>query len=289
MEIKNVQLDQLKVVEEYILSFPLKPELYNKLREKFSHLPFLIINRDAEIVFGIDYYHSLSRGVGAAHDVVRMDISPKEALFLNYNLKEALTGLNLYEKLVFLKRVQGLAELREVYEKTAFDVTVNRELEGKLDLLLSTVFRAGFVAESIGLKAALKLCDFADDDRDVLLELFEKISFSSSHQLKILEMAEEILFRDKCMLADVFAKLGIEKYLEMEKPQKVIIDELFKYRSPVYVKSEEQWKEEIKNLKLPGNMKVVHYPFFEKKQLELTINLKDAEELKRVIEKFAAD
>ncbi len=136
------------------------------------------------------------------------------------------------------------------------------------------------------MKAALKLCDFADDDRDVLLELFDKVSFSSSHQLKILEMAEEILFRDKCMLADVFAKLGIERYLEMEKPQKVIIDELFKYRSPVYVKSEEQWKEEIKNLKLAGSMKVEHYPFFEKRNLELTIQLKDAEALKAFLEKI---
>ncbi len=289
MEIKKATLDDLKVSDKFLLSFPLKPQVYHELRQTFANLPFIIVNNEYEIVFGIDYYRFLkSNGIVYA-DVLQMDIADKEALFLNYNLKEKLTGLNLYEKLVFIRKVLFLVSLEgkaEIYRWTNLDIDINRELVDKLDLLLSTEFRSSLVAESIGLKSGLTLCDFQPDDRDILLGLFAGIPFSSSHQLKILEMVEEILFRDKCTLAEVFERLNMDQYMELERPQKAIIDAFFKYRNPVYMESEAKWEEEIKRLNLPGNMKVTHYPFFEKKDLELTIQLKDADEFKRLMEKL---
>ena len=179
-----------------------------------------------------------------------------------------------------------MAEQSEIYQKTGLDITISTELLEKLDLLLSTAFRDALMNEHISLKSGLKLCVFQPEDCDVLLELFGRVSFSTSHQLKILEMTEEILFRDKCALEDIFEKLGIRQYLEMEKPQKKIIDELFKYRYPTYTEAEEKWQKEIKNLRLPDKIKVTHYPFFEKKQMELTIRIQDTEELKKLIEKL---
>ena len=286
MEIKNVKLAELKPVDKFLLSFPLRPELYAELREKFSYLPLIIANQENEIVFGVDYYRWLESRRIRETAMLQVNISEKDALILNYNLKEKFTGLNLYEKLVFVKKVISLAEPYEIYQKTGLDITLNTELGEKLDLLLSTAFRDVLMNEHIGLKSGLKLCDFPPGDIDVLLELFERVLFSSSHQLKILEMTEEIVFRDKCGLEDVFEKLGIRQYLDIEKPQKKIIDELFKYRYPTYTEAEKKWQEEIKNLRLPDKMKVTHYPFFEKKQMELTIQLQDAGELKKLIEKL---
>lgn len=286
MNIKNVKLTDLKPGDRFLLSFPLRPELYYELREKFAHLPMIIVNKENEIVFGIDYYRLLESRMIAETAVLQIGISDKDALVLNYNLKEKFTGLNLYEKLVFVKKVIPLAEQSEIYQKTGLDITINTELLEKLDLLLSTAFRDALINEHISLKSGLKLCVFQPEDCDVLLELFGRVSFSSSHQLKILEMTEEILFRDKCALEDIFEKLGIWQYMDMEKPQKKIIDELFKYRYPVYTEAEEKWQEEIKNLHLPDKMKVTHYPFFEKKQMELTIQLQNTEELKKLIEKL---
>jgi hypothetical protein len=288
MKIKNVTLDDLKAKEKYCLSFPLRPELYNKLREKFTGLPFIIINMENEIIFGIDYYHFLRSTDVVYADVLQMEISEKEALILNYNLKEKLTGLNLYEKLVFAKKVMPLAETSEIYRKTDLDINLNQELVEKLDLLLSTTFCSSLMEETICLKTGLKLCDFHPDDRETLLDLFAKIPFTTSFQLKILEMAEEILFRDKCSMEEIFEKLNIEQTIDtdMEKPQKRIIDALFKYRNPIYTEIEAKWEEEIKSLHLPDNIKVMHYPFFEKKQLELKINLQDIDELKKFIDKI---
>jgi len=286
MQIKNVKLADLKLVDKFLLSFPLRPELYYELRGKFAYLPLIIVNNENEIVFGIDYYRLLESRMISETPVLQIDIPDKDALILNYNLKEKLTGLNLYEKLVFVKKMTLLAGEAEIYQKTGLDITINTELFEKLDLLLSTAFRDALMNEHIGLKSGLKFCDFPPGDSDVLLELFGRVPFSSSHQLKILEMTEEILFRDKCALEDIFEKLGIRQYMEGEKPQKKIIDELFKYRYPTYTEAEEKWQKEIKNLRLPGKMKVTHYPFFEKKQMELTIRLQDTEELKRLIEKL---
>jgi hypothetical protein len=122
------------------------------------------------------------------------------------------------------------------------------------------------------------------EDRDILLVFFSKISFTSSHQQKILEIVEEIVFRDKVPLEGIFEKLGIWSSMEEEKPQKYIIDNLFKYRYPAYIEAEEKWQREIKHLNLPDKMKVIHSPFFEKRQLELTIQLQDVGELKKLIE-----
>jgi hypothetical protein len=289
MEIRDIKLEEIRAADKFLLSFPLKPGLYSELREKLAGLPFLIINNANEIIFGADYYHFLvSHGVEYA-EALQMDIPDKEALFLNYNLKAKLTGLNLYEKLVFIKKLSQLEppiEAREIYAQTGLDISLDNELMAKLDLLLSTTFRDCLVEESIGLKTALLICRLAPGDREVLLELFAGIPFSSSHQLKILEMVEEILFRDKCSLADIFEKLQIVRYLEMEKPQKLIIDALFMYRNPAYMEAEARWEEEMKGLNLPGNIRVTHYPFFEKKEVEVTIRLADAAAFKELLKKL---
>lgn len=286
MQIKKVKLADLKPVDKFLLSFPLQLEFYGELREKFAHLPLIIANNESEIVFGIDYYRLLESRMITETAVLQIDIPDRDALILNFNLKEKFTGLNLYEKLVFVKKMTLLAGEAEIYQKTDLDITINTELMEKLDLLLSTAFRDALMNEHISLKSGLKLCDFQPEDSDVLLALFGRVPFSSSHQLKILEMTEEVLFRDKCALEDIFEKLGIWQYIEMEKPQKKIIEELFKYRYPVYTEAEEKWEEEVKNLRLPDKMKVTHYPFFEKKQMELTIQLQDTVELQELIKKI---
>jgi hypothetical protein len=286
MNIKNAKLTDLKPVDKFLLSFPLRPELYAELREKFAHLPLIIVNQENEIVFGIDYYRWLESLMISETAVFQIGISDKDALILNYNLKEKFTGINLYEKLVCIKKVMPLAGPSEIYQKTGLDITINTELLEKLDLLLSTAFRDALMDENISLKSGLKLCDFPPGDSDVLLELFGRVPFSGSHQHKILEITGEILFRDKCALEDIFEKLGIRQYLDMEKPRKKIIDELFKYRYPTYTEAETKWQEEIKNLRLPDKMKVTHYPFFEKKQMELTVQVQDIDEFKKLIEKL---
>jgi hypothetical protein len=283
MELKREKVEQLKAVDKYLLSFPFRPEIYAELAERLPGFPLIIVNQENEILFGIDYYHYLKSQNVTETDVMCSEVNDKEALLLNFNLKEKLTGVNLYEKLVFVRKILPLAEKEEIYRKTGLDVTINPQLQENLDLLLTDEFKAVLTGEKVTLKAALALCSFSQQDRGTLLELFAAIPFTSSHQLKILEMSEEILFRDKQPLQEIFQRLDIEKSLEQERPQKAIIDTLFKHRNPVYAESEKQWLEEIEGMDLPGNMQVTHFPFFEKKQVRLTVLLDDVEELKKIL------
>ena len=277
---ERVRLDELKPADTYLLSYPLQPERYAEMAERFPGYPLIAVNNDNEILFGSDLYeHYKATGVTDV-PVMRTGLDEKEGLFLAYNLKDKFTGVNLYEKLMFIKKILPLAERQEIYNRTALDVNMNRPLMGKLERLLKPRYRDALAQEKIILKTAIALCSFHEEDREVLLSLFEKVSFSSSHQLRILEMAEEIIFREKCTAADIFARLGIHDALEEDKPQKNIIGLLFEFRNPMYAASEKKWLEEIKALDLPSNMQVTHYPFFEKKQMEITVRLSDEDELK---------
>jgi hypothetical protein len=286
MQIKQVNLEDLKPVDKFLLSYPLRPGQYHELSRIFAPLPLLIINREAEIVFGVDLFRFLASQKILETAALQVEIADQEALILNYNLKNKFTGLNLYEKLVFIKKILPLVPVPEIYRKSGLDIPLNRELEENLDLLLSTSFRDALITGYIGLKTGLRLCQFPVEDCDILLDLFKRVSFSSSHQLKIVEMTEEILFRDKCPLAEIFDQLGFEQVLEAERPQKQIIAALYKYRYPVYLEAEEKWQQEINRLDLPDNIKVIHPPFFEKKTLELSIRVQDRTELIKLIEKI---
>lgn len=292
MDIKQVSLEDLQPVDTFRLSYPLRPDLYNELSQQLAPLPLLIINQNREIIFGIDYYHYLrspeTRDTVKAQAII-VETSLAESLVLNFNLKTKYTGVNPYEKLAFIKKITPLLLHRDIYHKTGLDISIDRHLTGKLDMLLAEEFKEVFINDLIAVKCGLKLCDFPPADRGTLLSLFSRAAFSNSHQLRIMEMAEEITFRDKCPLSEIFERLGIDTYLENEKPQKSIVDAIFRCRNPVYSESEEKWQKEIKHLKLPPNMQVTHYPFFEKKQLNLSINLPDAEALKSFLERLSKD
>ncbi len=289
MKIITIPLDQLGTDDKFRLSFPLRTEQYEALREKLRPMPLIVIDGDNCIVFGIDYYDLLkSRGVSDVQ-VFQANLTPLDGLVLNYNLKDKYTGLNLYEKLVFIKKLLSLTpqpKTEEIYQRTDLDIAINRRLTEKLDSLLSDEFAEVLKEEKIPLKTGLKLHDFLPPDRTSLLELFSQAPFTSSQQLKIMEMTEELVFKEKRPLAEIFEALALPSYLESPKPQKKIIDAIFVYRNPLYAEQENKWEQDVETLKLPGNFRVTHYPFFEKRQMELTVQVRDADALKELIERI---
>ncbi|MCK5057320.1 MAG: hypothetical protein KAT34_11730 [Candidatus Aminicenantes bacterium] len=287
MVVKKKRLDELKINEAFLLSYPPRPELGEELKKQLFDFPLIVINKKNEIISGIDFYHYFKAQKEAGEiDVLQGDFTIKEALFLNFNLKNKFFGLNLYEKLIFVKKIGNLAGKPEIYAKTDLDINLNRELLDKLEYVSGSEFKEILIKERVTLKSALMLCDFEKEDRKCLLDLFAAVYFSTSQQLKILEMTEEILFRDKISAADMFKKLKIGEYFKAEKPQKKILDEIFKHRFPVYSKKELEWKRAINDLHLPGNVKISHYPFFEKKQVDVHIALQDPVELKKIVSRI---
>jgi len=287
MVVKKTRLDDLKINEAYVLSYPPRPELCRKVEIQLRQFPLIVINKKNEIIAGIDFYHYFkAKDETGEIEVLKGDFTTKEALFLNFNLKNKLIGLNLYEKVIFVKKIIGRAGNAEIYANTDLGININRELLDKLRLVSGSDFKDILINERVTLKSALRMCDFEKEDRKPLCDLFAAACFSSTQQLKILEMTEEILFRDKISAADMIEKLKISDYFEAEKPQKRIIDEIFKYRFPVYSEKESQWRKTIADLRLPANVTVSHYPFFEKKQVDVRISLPDPVGLKKVVSRI---
>lgn len=286
MKIKNIKLSELEFEEQYLLSYPIKPELHNQIKMKFTDFPFIIINRNNSIIFGIDSFFYFKEKNLTDLDVFQTDLNEKDALILNYNLKDKLFGLNQYEKLIFIKKIFSYAESKEIYKRTSLDININQELIEKLDVILSNEFKDILIKNGVNLKAALKLCNLEKNNRKYLLYLFMRVPFSNSHQLQIIEMTEEILFREKTSIKEILSKLDLKKYYNLEKPQKRILDDIFRYRYPLYSKNRENWKRNIKKLKLPSNIKISYHPFFEKKQTELKVSFQNPDKIKKFIEKL---
>jgi len=282
MEIKKIKLKDIKLDNLYILSFPIKPEIYDELKIKFPHLPFIIVNKEGSVIYGIDSYFFFKSNGFKEITVLEMDLSKKDALFLNYNLKERFSGINLFEKFIFLKKILNYSEKNEILRRTNIDLDINKKLLEKLGLITSDEFKDVLIDNKITFKTLIRLCDFKKEDRKDIVALFNGVSFTYSYQIKILEMLEEILFRDKSSIKDIWEKLQIYKYLNLEKPQKKIVEEMFKFRYPVYTEKEREWQREIKNIKLGKNMKVSHYPFFEKREIELKVFFQNIDEIRKM-------
>ena len=96
-------------------------------------------------------------------------------------------------------------------------------------------------------------------------------------------MFEELIFKEKSDLKTIYDKLNIDKLFKEEKPQRIIIDKIFSCRYPAYKKESDLWNKKIKNLKPPSNVAISHFPFFEKKNIELKINIKKKEHIEKII------
>jgi hypothetical protein len=277
MKIKNLAISDVKKGDFYRLSYPIQPDLYETLEKGLPGIPLLIVDRDLDIIFGHDYFYLQQTKNKKTVKALQIDIDKSEALYLNYNLKKKLTGLNLYEKIVFLKK--STKNNLNIYQKSELDIPVNSELLEKLNILLDPPIKDLLMTGKLALKSALKLVDFNQSDATRIINLFEMIHFSNNQQLQILELIRETTFREKTTADHLFQRINLEKLMSQEMPQKKIIQELFRLRYPLFSEFEEQWETTIHKVGLPENFSISHFPFFDKNQVEVRIKLKDIKEI----------
>jgi hypothetical protein len=205
---------------------------------------------------------------------------------LNFNVLNRLFGLNLYEKLFFVKKISALCPLREIQRRAELDFNLNEELCHRLHELLSDPLREVLAAGQLGLKGALRLLDMAMPDRKEVLGLFRACKFSVSQQLLIINYLEETAFREKKPLAGILAELGIGVLLEEEMPQQKIMTALQHCRYPAYAQMENEWQQWRKNNTVPGRLALAHVPFFEKEEIHIFLTAKNKQEAEQLLRKL---
>lgn len=280
----DLKLEDISRDDVYDISFPHCPQRYATIEEKFPHLPLLIVDKAKRVIWGHDYLRWL-QGRGQKNAVIfAADIAPAAALFLNFNLSNRLFGLNLYEKLLFVKKISGLCPVAEIQRRADLDFNLNDALIQNLGQLLNEPLRQVLAAGQLGLKAALRLVDIAAPDRRALLGLFKDVKFSESHQLLVMQFLEETAFRDKKSYARILATLDLTNLLRLEMPQQKIMAALNRRRFPACSRRESEWQQWQKKMAVPGRLTLAHVPFFAKEEIQISLTAKnrlEAEELLR--------
>ncbi len=288
MQIITMPLDDIDPDEAFLLSYPRLPERYRGAEEKFPGLPLLIVDDGRRVVFGHDYLLLLRRRGAEYCEVLQVGLPPEECLLLNYHVLERLFGLNLYEKLLFIKKISTLLPDAEIRRRAELGFLLSETLRQRLDALLSEPFRACLAAGRLGLKTALKLAEQEKADREAQLDVFRACGFSESQQWQLARMLEEIAFRDKKPVAGVLAAGGLLPLLAGEMAQKKFIDAVSNLRYPACARREKQWRSWQRKVAPGGGLTVRHAPFFAGEEIQVTLSVENraaAEKLLRRLEK----
>ncbi len=288
MKIVNIKLNELNADEKFLISNPVKTKRHFEFIRKFPGSPSIQINKRRVIVGGEDSFFYL-KGKGGFTRVLETDLNDKDSLFLAYNLRKSIEELNVWEKLNFLKNILTLADRKEIYERTGIEIKINDDLIKYLPVILEKRFEELLIKGKITIQTAKSICKFNLHDQEDFLFLFKNVTFSSSFQHNILEIVEETEFRDKCSVDDIFARTGIKDLMAEEKPQRDILSALSELRYPEYSVMEKEWVGTIKSLRLSPGFSVSHFPFFEKKGVELKIIYDTPEDLKKGLKKLIKD
>lgn len=286
MQNTDLKLEGISRDDAYDLSFPRCPERCAALEENFPGLPLLIVDKAQRLVWGHDYRRWLQGKDRKSAIIFMADVAPAAALFLNFNLSNRLFGLNLYEKLLFVRKITGLCPRAEIQRRAELDFPLNDALMGHLDALLNVSFRPLLAGGKLGLKAALRLTEIAAPDLRALLGLFKAVKLSESHQLQAVQLLEETAFREKKSFARILAAAAISALLKLEMPQQKIMEALNRLRFPACSQHESEWRRWQKDKAIPGRLVLAHEPFFASEEIQISLTAKNRQEAEALLRKL---
>ena len=281
---RRILLEAIRIDDFFRLSFPLRPDLYARIESKFPQWPLLVVDRENRVVCGHDYVSLLKRRRQRECRGLRLNLDEGNGLLLNFSIKECLTGLNLFEQVMFVQKVLPFFTVREIQRRVALSFAIEELLPNKLDVLLRPPFRPVLIADRIGPKIALKLLDLPGEDREALLQVLAAAAFTENQQLRLIELAEETAFARKQPVLRVLSGAGVHRLLKREMPQKQILASLFRFRYPLFSENEKRWLEKIGKIAAGTRVQVRRHPFAEKKEMEVVIRVNDEQQALRVLD-----
>ena len=267
----------------YAFTYPSAPERWQGIADRFPGLPLLVVDGRRRVVCGHDRLALLGRGGAVRFSVLQVDLPAAECLLLNYNMLERLFGLNLYEKLLFLKKISPLLADAEIRRRAPLGFALDDELRLRLDILLGAPFRSCLAAGRLGLRTALKLAGQAEDDRLAQLEIFQACGFSESRQWQMAQMLEEIAFRDRKPVARVLPGLGLQPLLQGEMPQEKVLAALQARRYPELTRREKEWRAWRRKAEASGGLALAHAPLFASEEVQVTLAVKNREAAEKLL------
>jgi hypothetical protein len=286
MKMIDLQPSDIAADDVYDFTYPQAPGRWQGVAEKFPGLPQLVVDPQQRVVCGHDRLPLLRLGGGSRFVALMVDLPAAECLLLNYNILERLFGLNLYEKLLFLKKVSPLLPAAGIRRRANLGFPLDDELRLRLDVLLTEPFRSCLAAGRLGLRTALKLA--AQDERDRLAQLsvFRTCGFSDSRQWQLAQMVEEIAFRAKKTVAAVLADRNLQQLLQGEMPQEKVLAALHGLRYPALTRREKEWQAWHLRAEAGGGLALAHAPQFAREEIQVTLTVKNRAAAEKLLQQL---
>jgi len=291
MQIVEMRLADIDPDDAYSITFPHLPERYDRIEDGFPGIPLLVIDEARRVVSGHDYRLLLRMRGESRVRALQVELPLEEGLLLNFSIMDRLFGLNLYEKLLFVKKLSPLLPPAEIQRRADLGFHLGDSLLRRLDMLLSAPFRSCLASGRLGLKTALKLAAEEKGDREAQLGVFQACGFSESQQWQVVQALDELAFKKKKPIAALLKSASLLSLLEGEMPQRRFMDALNARRYPLLSRMEKEWREWRGKALGPGIVSVDHAPLFASQEIQVTLAVKDraaAEELLRRLEKSPA-
>jgi ParB family chromosome partitioning protein len=133
---------------------------------------------------------------------------------------------------------------------------------------------------------------FTPEDRMALLSLISPLKLGENHLREMLTLLEEISRRDRCSVREIVGRPEIEAILSQreltpsqraERVRRVLMD----FRFPAMRQWEEKFEKKRKELNLPSNVSLHHFPFFEGTGLRVEFQFKTVEEYRNILQSLS--
>lgn len=286
MKMIDLRPSDIAADDVYDITYPPAPGRWLGVAEKFPGLPVMVVDLELRVVCGHDRHLPPGRSGETRFTALQVDLPTAECLLLNYNILERLFGLNLCEKLLFLKKILPLLPDAEIRRRANLGFLLDDELRLHLDMLLTPPFRSCLAAGRLGLRTALKLAAQEERDRLAQLRVFQACGFSESRQWQLVQMVEEIAFRDKKTAAAVLAERGLQQLLHGEMPQEKVLAALHGLRYPALTRREKEWQAWRRKAEAGGGLALAHAPLFAREEVEVTLTVKNRAAAEKLLQQL---
>jgi hypothetical protein len=134
-----------------------------------------------------------------------------------------------------------------------------------------------------------KLANWSPDDRVAILSLISPLKLGENRLREILTFLEEISKKNRCQAKEIVQRADIQVILSQkeftpsqrtERIKKVLMD----LRYPKMHQLEEEFQKKRKDLNIPSNISLHHFPFFEGKGLRVEFQFETMEEYRMILD-----
>ncbi len=280
--------------QDFNFSYPLKTDHFVKLIEEGK--PFY-----PPLLYKGERKYLIVDGLARVSALKKKGLEPFSAL----NLENSLTmkdlflfslelnlprGLNLVEKALFFekgKKYFSRDELLELLPRLGFSKNPNWFFYFEKIVNLEEPFKNLLAEEKLNPKIVESLSQLSQEEREEFLTLVERLRLTFNEQRDILEILldyKKLQQASKLLPEEIEKRLYIEDFNQRRKEVFEIINQL-KY--PYYYEKK-KLADKLKSLFSQRGIKVDFPPYFEKREISVQFNVKNVEELKKII-KFMED